>query len=94
MKPQQMQEGWVSFKRYPCKEGHIDIWRGDCNSNPNDPNKAHLNLNSFAVYIRCNGGKWVHSRGLDTATHEMIWFAPIRQDFTAKEIWEQLINPK
>jgi len=93
MKPEQMQEGWVSFKRYPCKEGHIDIWRGDCNSDPNDPSKAHLNLNSFAVYMRCNGGKWIHSRYLGGG-RELIWWTPLRLGFTAEEIWEELINPK
>lgn len=93
MKPEQMQEGWVSFKRYPCKSGHIDIWRGDCNSDPNEPNKAHLNLNSFAVYMRCNGGKWIHSRYLGGG-RELIWWTPLRLGFTAEEIWEELINPK
>jgi len=93
MKPEQMQDGWVSFKRYPCKQGHIDIWRGDCNSDPNEPNKAHLNLNSFAVYMRCNGGKWIHSRELGGG-RELIWWTPLRLGFTADEIWEELVNPK
>lgn len=93
MKPEQMQEGWVKFTRYPCKEGNLDIWRGDCNSNPNEPSKAHLNLNLSASYWRCNGGKWVYDRELGGGG-EILSILELRQGFTAEEIWEELVKSK
>ena len=59
MEPQRITEGNTTFTRYYCTEGYIDRWVGDCNHNPNNPEKPLLQLNVTAEYVRCNGGEWL-----------------------------------
>ncbi len=80
-----LSEGWVNFTRYPCKEGYIDRWIGDCINNPNSITKSMLQLNSFAEYYRCNDGEWIPK-------HEFkrYFFHDMREErefFTASEIF-------
>ena len=91
--PQQIEEGWVKFTRYPCAKGYLDRWYGDCNSDPNNESKSLLNLNSFTSYWRCNGGKWINDRELGRE-REILSILDLREVFTAEEIWEELTNPK
>lgn len=80
-----LSEGWVNFTRYPCKEGYIDRWIGDCINNPNSVTKSMLSLNSFAEYYRCNGGEWIPKREF-----KRYFFNDMREErefFTASEIF-------
>ena len=93
MTPDYIEEGWVRFRRVPCKEGHIDVWMGDSGSNPNDEERPYYNLNSFATYLRCNGSKWVHSRDLKHNGHYLPYL-DMASEFTAEEIWSELNKTK
>jgi hypothetical protein len=80
-----LSEGWVNFTRFPCKEGYIDRWLGDCINNPNSIEKSMLQLNSFTEYYRCNSGEWIPK-------HEFkrYFFHDMREErefFTADEIF-------
>lgn len=80
-----LSEGWVKFNRYPCKEGYIDRWIGDCIDNPNSVSKSQLKLNSFAEYYRLDG-EWIPNHDFDRIFfHQML---ELRNQFTALEIWD------
>lgn len=85
---ERIKEGWVTFTRFYCTEGCIDIWYGDCAHNPNIEKEPRWNLNSFVSFIRLNGeGRWFpneYRKGLKGFTEEMCGV------FTSQEIWEEL----
>ena len=70
--------------------GAIDVWRGDCINNPNNPTKSNVQLNALALFYRLNGaGDWINSRDFDgglmswmqinpTEKMEDIWNAALR----------------
>ena len=83
MTPVTMQEDWVKFTRYPCLEGFIDHWTGDCSSNPNYL-ESSLMLNMTADYFRLNGtGKWVCS-----SYRFLRDLKEFREGFTAEEMFD------
>ena len=83
MTPVTMQEDWVKFTRYPCLEGFIDHWTGDCSSNPNY-SESSLMLNMTADYFRLNGtGKWVCS-----SYRFLRDLKEFREGFTAEEMFD------
>lgn len=86
-----LEEGWVRFRRIPCKEGHIDIWQGDQSCDPNSAERPNFNLNSSATYLRCNDSEWVHSRDLRIRGHYLPYL-DMAPEFTADEIWKELKN--
>lgn len=88
-----IEEGWVRFRRITCKEGHIDLWHGDQSCDPNEPERPYHNLNSSATYLRCNGSKWVHVRGLAIRGHYLPYL-DMNEEFTAEEIWQELNREK
>lgn len=86
MKIENLEDGWVKFRRYYCKEGFIDYWIGNGLDNPNlqTPNQLSLGIKS---YFRLNGtGGW----------KERMWFKENLvgllnigcRSSTAEEIWE------
>ena len=78
-----MDEDWVKFTRYPCLEGFIDHWTGDCSSNPNY-SESSLMLNMTADYFRLNGtGKWVCS-----SYRFLRDLKEFREGFTAEEMFD------
>ena len=81
-----MKEAWVTFYRYPCLQGYIDKWFGDCIDNPNNPTKNQMCLNASAEYFRLNDGKW-YQRGCFHG-HFSRSISELRTDFTAQEIWD------
>lgn len=86
-KNQYMEEGWVKFFRYYCKEGFIDKWIGDCIDDPNNSSKSHINLNSFATFYRLNGkGKWVKRDNYRVDL--LVLINSNAKKCTAEEIWE------
>lgn len=84
-----IEEGWVRFRRFACKEGHIDVWMGDASCNPNDEERPYYNLNSSATYLRCNGSKWIHRRDLKHKGN-YFYYLDMGDEFTADEIWQEL----
>jgi len=85
-----LKEEWVEFSRYYCKEGFIDVWIGDCINNPNLSSKSKCQLNSFAWYYRLNGeGEWVNRNKFDYIATLLL---ELRNNFDAKEIWEQSLR--
>lgn len=91
MEVQTIEEGWVKFKRYPCKEGHIDVWSGDQSCDPNKPERPHFNLNTQTTYLRCNGSLWINKADLKLKKHyTSILF--VRTEFTAVEIWNKITH--
>lgn len=84
-----IEEGWVRFRRVPCKEGHIDVWMGDASCNPNHEYRPNYNLNSFATYLRCNGSKWIHKNDLKHRGN-YLYYLDMASEFTADEIWVEL----
>ena len=87
-KPERLEEGWVKFTRYYCKEGHIDCWNGDMINNPNNPTKGQWQLNAFTQFFRYNNGKWINSRDL-RATQGLLSMV---DEFTAEEIWNEALR--
>jgi len=90
LKNEQLEEGWVKFMRVHCKEGWLDRWMGDCINDPNKPTKHQMQLNSFACYWRCNNGAWVSDREIGRS--EIHTLLEMGEEFTAKEIWEELLR--
>lgn len=84
-----IEEGWVRFRRVACKEGHIDVWRGDSSDNPNHEERPTYNLNSSATYLRCNGSKWIHTNDLKHRGN-YFYYLDMGDEFTADEIWQEL----
>lgn len=84
---EQLQEGWVRFKRFHCKEGVLDCWQGDRIDNPNNKEKNKMNLNSGAMYWRISG-KWIHDS--EIGGKKILGLLPKRFELTAQEIWDQL----
>lgn len=92
MKTERLEEGWVKFQRFYCKEGFLDRWMGDQINNPNNCNvpMSNLQLNSFSTYWRCNNGLWINDRELGRSyVFAMLQFA---EEFTAQEIWDELLR--
>lgn len=89
MESDYIEEGWVRFRRVPCKEGHIDVWHGDQSDNPNRTERSYYNLNSSATYLRCNGSEWIHTRDLKVRGH-YLYYLDMGDEFTADEIWAEL----
>lgn len=81
-----LKEDWVTFYRYPCKEGHIDKWFGDCINNPNNTTKNQMNLNMSAEYFRLNDGKWYQRDCFNGHFSRSI--STLKDDFTAQDIWD------
>ena len=90
LKQEILEEGWVKFTRWHCKEGYLDIWTGDCINNPNNPTKSQWQLNSFASYWRCNSGEWISDK--DLGRSEVFALLQMGEEFTAKEIWDELLK--
>ncbi len=90
LKQEILEEGWVKFTRWHCKEGYLDRWMGDCINNPNNPKKSQWQLNSFASYWRCNSGEWISDR--DLGRSEVFALLQMGEEFTAKEIWDELLK--
>ncbi len=84
-----LNEGWVRFVRYYCKEGYIDRWMGDVIDDPNLPNKNQMQLNSTATYYRFNGSKWISDRELGRMN--MLNLLQLREGFSAQEIWDEVL---
>lgn len=60
---EQLEEGWVKFRRVPCLEGHIDFWNGDQADDPNSPTQSRIHLNSSSTWFRFSGDvEWLSSR--------------------------------
>lgn len=61
MRRSKLDEGRLVFKRIECPAGgHIDIWIGDSNDNPNNENPPHHSINYFTSYYRLNSEKeWI-----------------------------------
>ncbi len=87
MENELLEEGWVKFLRFPCKEGHIDRWMGDCIDNPNKPTRNRMCLNSSATYYRFNDGKWYNGRGFKGILEILV--KHIRGLLTADEIFKE-----
>lgn len=83
-----LEEGWVRFLRFMCKEGTLDRWQGDSINDPNLPEKSRLQLNSSATWWRCNGGSWINDRSL--GRHKILQYLDMCEEFTALEIWNEL----
>jgi hypothetical protein len=84
-----LEEGWVIFRRYLCKEGHIDVWHGDQSCDPNLPDRPHYNINTNTTYLRCNGSEWLNRKDLKVRNHYLSYL-DMRTEFTAEEIWKEL----
>lgn len=84
-----IEEGWVRFRRIPCKEGHLDVWSGDQSCDPNEAERPYYNLNSSATYLRCNGSKWINVRDMKVRGHYLSYL-DMTPEFTADEIWKEL----
>ena len=83
-----LQEGWVDFKRIHFAEGFIDRWVGDCINNPNNQYRSNMQLNSGATYIRLNGeGLWFNMREFNKSIIHMINY----REFTAEEVWSDFL---
>lgn len=84
-----IEEGWVKFRRVYCKEGFIDIWRGDSINNPNKSSKHSMQLNSTTEYYRlCGQEKWYNKRDFkQSLISDLTLYGPM---FSAKEIWYNL----
>lgn len=89
-----LKESWVSFQRYECKSGFIDIWNGSKSDDPNLESKSDdLNLESNSngemgthKMYRLNGsGNWISdnmsSQSLDRLVKIMM------DKCSASEIW-------
>ncbi|MCB1711585.1 MAG: hypothetical protein KDH96_03620 [Candidatus Riesia sp.] len=87
---EQLEEGWVRFKRFHCKEGVLDCWQGDSINNPNNKMKNLLSLNSHATYWRVGNSKWVSE--LELGGKKILNLLPKRFELTAQEIWDELIQ--
>ena len=88
MEIEDLQEGWVHFKRIPFAEGFIDRWVGDCINNPNNQYKGNWVLNGDATYIRLNGeGLWFNMREFNKSIIDMI----NHRDKTAEEVWNEFL---
>jgi hypothetical protein len=97
-KMERKKEGWVSFTRFYCKKGYIDVWVGDSVDDPNKENQKNFadhgrilptiySVNSMATFYRLNDGKWV-----DGYEFKKNFIADIRRYkdyFTSNEIWEE-----
>lgn len=91
MKTEQLSEGWVSFTRWHCKEGCLDRWIGDSINNPNNATKHQMCLNSTTSYWRYNG-EWINEG--DLKRNLVFQLLELREEFTAEEIWEELISDR
>ena len=80
---EQLQEGWVIFRRIHFKDGYIDRWSGDSINDPNNPTQHNLQLNSTRAYYRCNNSKWVSNRRINGAMLQLT--EAERNDNTAQE---------
>ena len=90
LKQEQLEEGWVKFIRWHCKEGYLDRWMGDCINDPNKPTKHQMCLNSSACYWRCNNGEWISDRELGRSY--VFTMLEMGEYFTAQEIWDELLK--
>lgn len=81
-----LEEGWVKFRRFNCKEGYIDIWMGDSINDPNRQHKHQMQLNSITQYFRLNSGEWFHSSNFIGSS--IIYIQEFRHDHKANEIFE------
>ncbi|SFC81245.1 hypothetical protein SAMN05421780_11061 [Flexibacter flexilis DSM 6793] len=95
IKTEKLQEGWVVFTRFYCKEGFWDRVIGDQANNPNNPHKSNISLNSFESYWRCNTGKWIEQSCLSPRNSILPMINEFGEEFTAEEILDELqrINP-
>mgnify|MGYP000851074111 CR=1 FL=1 len=77
---------WVKFRTIEHKGGGtVDVWRGDCINNPNNPKKSQLQLNAIATYYRLNGnGVWVDGRNFDG---DLLKWLQCNQDEKTENIW-------
>ncbi len=82
---------WVKFRTIEhAGGGSVDVWRGDCINNPNNPQIQRLQLNSFATYYRLNGeGLWVDSRDFDG---DLLVWLKTNQDEKAGDIWKTALK--
>lgn len=85
MKIENLEEGWVKFKRLHCAEGWIDIWRGDSADDPNRMTPRPFNLNSTSTWYRLNESLWRGSRDFTPEFHHDI--LEYGEEFTAAEIY-------
>lgn len=83
-----LEEGWVKFRRIPFKEGFIDKWMGDCINNPNNQYMSNMQLNSTASYYRLNGkGLWINRHDFNKSIIGITnWI-----EFTAEEVWNEFL---
>ena len=88
--PIRMKEGWVEFTRYPCIDGYIDKWFGDCINNPNNPKQSQMQLNSSAEFYRFNNGKWISRYEFKSGISQCLLHE--RQLFTSDEIFAYYNN--
>lgn len=72
------EEEWT-FRRVLFDNGTIDIWKGDCAQNPNNP-KVRYNLNAPAIYYRLNNGPWESSKRFPRTFFQMILDTPASYD--------------
>ncbi len=82
---ERLQEGWVKFTRFYCKEGWIDQWVGDCADDPNRPIKSFYSLNAFSTCWRAKGTKWFPELNKG---HLHIKLDKYAQEYTSDEIWQ------
>ncbi len=91
-KREQLEEGWIKFVRYYCKEGYLDKWMGDSIDNPNNSSKNQMSLNSNITYWRCNNSKWLSD--YEIGRGEVSGMLEISDSFTAEEIWNEILKNK
>lgn len=80
-----IKENWVSFQRYECKSGFIDIWTGSKSDDPNLESEFNEEIGTHKMYRLNGSGNWIgdniSSQGLDRLVKIMM------DKCSASEIW-------
>jgi hypothetical protein len=91
VKVKDKKEGWVDFKRIYFTEGFIDLFNGDCASDPNLDEPPRFGLNAFATYLRLNGeGEWKKESNAVGTEVDSAMMTKYHNEVTATEFWEML----
>ena len=86
MKSEKLTEKWFTLIRFYCKEGHIDMWSGDCGHDPNEDTKPSFNLNHSITCFRLNGeGEWIDKNELKGLFEDINTYDTL---FTSNEYWD------
>lgn len=87
-----LKERWYNYRRVYCKEGFIDIWRGDSAHHPEQESKPNYQLNNTITMYRLNGeGFWYDRNLLKSLFNDLN--SDVIDLYTSDEIWKNsLVN--